>query len=89
MRGGAGHEVGLDDGEVLDDLVDPPVDRAREADLQLRGDEHLAERVREREPEELQLVAAQQTETLDRRCLVGQLPCVSSTPFGLPVVPEV
>ena len=35
MRGAAGHEGRLDDGEVVDDLVDPAVDGGREADLAL------------------------------------------------------
>ncbi len=43
-----------DRGEVLDDLVDAPVHRGREADPQLGGPDHLPEDVGEGEPEELE-----------------------------------
>ncbi len=64
------HEGRLDDGEVLDDLVDPPVDRGREAELQAGGEQHLAEDVREREPEVLEVVLVQGARRLGGRALV-------------------
>ena len=54
--GRGAHEGRPDDGEVVDDLVDPPVDGGGEADLQRQGEQHLAEDVRQREPEVLQVV---------------------------------
>ena len=61
------HEGRPDDAQVLDDLLDAAVDRGRESDAQLRRPDHLAEDVREREPEELQVVAvAQDAGLLDR-----------------------
>ena len=66
----SGHEGGLDDGHVVDDLLDAPVDGGREADLQAGGDEHLAEDVRERQPEELQVVLAEGAHRLDDGTLV-------------------
>ena len=52
------HERRLHHREVVDDLVDPAVDGGREAARELRGEQHLAERVRHRQPEELQVVLA-------------------------------
>ena len=69
--------------EVVDDLVDPAVYGAREPDLQLRGDQHLAERVRQRQPQELQLVAAEQVEALDRCGLVGPVAVRELDALGL------
>ena len=66
-RGGA-HERRLHDGEVLDDLVDAAVDRGGEAAGQLGRDQHLAERVRHRQPQELQVVLVEDVAARDRPC---------------------
>ena len=65
------HERRADHGEVVDDLVDPAVDRGREAAGELGGEQHLAERVRHRQPQELQVVLVEDVLRLDRRALVG------------------
>ena len=48
------HERRFDHPGVLDDLVDATVDGAGEPARQLGGDQHLAEGVRERQPQQLQ-----------------------------------
>ena len=52
---GTRHEGRPNCREVLHDLVDAAVDGGGEADLQLHGRQHLAERVRERQPQVLQV----------------------------------
>ncbi len=64
------HERRLHDAEVLDDLVDPAVDRGREAAGELGGEQHLAEGVRHRQPQELEVVLVQDVLHLDRGALV-------------------
>ena len=64
------HERRLHDAEVLDDLVDPAVDGGREAAGELGGEQHLAEGVGHRQPQELQVVLAQDVLGLDRGALV-------------------
>ncbi|OPZ51751.1 MAG: hypothetical protein BWY91_02602 [bacterium ADurb.BinA028] len=76
-RGGT-HEGGLDDGQVVDDLVDLAVDRGREAHLQRQGEQDLAEHVGQRQPEELQVVLVEDPDGVDGRRfidnrVVGQL----------------
>ncbi|CAB4959118.1 unannotated protein [freshwater metagenome] len=66
----AGHEVRSEVGQVIDDLVNPTVNGTREADLQLCRQQHLAKRVSERKPQQLELVSADQSERLDRGTLV-------------------
>ena len=72
-RGGA-HERRLHHAEVVDDLVDPAVDRGREAARELGGEQHLAERVRHRQPQELQVVLVEDVLDLDRGALVDPGP---------------
>ena len=64
------HERRLHDAEVLDDLVDPAVDRGREAAGELGGEQHLAERVGHRQPQELQVVLVEDVLDVDRLALV-------------------
>ena len=64
------HERRLHDAEVVDDLVDPAVDRGREAAGQLGRQQHLAERVRHRQPEVLKIGGAEDVHRRDRRALV-------------------
>ena len=47
-------EGGPEVGQVLDDLVDPPVHGRREPEAKLGRADHLPERVRQRQPEELE-----------------------------------
>ncbi len=75
------HERRLHDREVVDDLVDAAVDGGREADRELRGQQHLAERVRHRQPEELQVVLGEDVVGLDDRAFVG--PGVVAQPDAL------
>ena len=90
MRGAAPMKVGLHHGQVLDDLVDAAVDGGREADRQLGGQQHLAERVRHRQPQVLQVVERQDARwpAIASPSYVQPL-CRSRTPLGRPVVPEV
>ena len=67
----AGHEGRSDRREVLDDLVHPPIDGGGEANLELDGLEHLAERVRQRQPEELQVVDGEDLDRLGAGADVG------------------
>ena len=53
MRGRRAHEGRLHHGEVLDDLVHAAVDGGGEAAGELGREQHLAERVRHRQPQEL------------------------------------
>ncbi|CAB4732085.1 unannotated protein [freshwater metagenome] len=64
------HEGRLDDPEVLDDPVHAAVDRGGEAAGQLGREQHLAERVRHRQPQELQVVLAEDALHLDGGALV-------------------
>ncbi|CAB4944557.1 unannotated protein [freshwater metagenome] len=66
----AGHEVRSEVGKVIDDLVNPTVNGTREANLQLCRQQHLAKRVSERKPQQLELVSADQSKRLDRGTLV-------------------
>ncbi len=70
MRGAAPMNVGFTDAAVVDDLLDPAVDRGREPAGELRGEQHLAERVRHRQPQELQVVLVEDVLHLDRGALV-------------------
>jgi hypothetical protein len=60
------HERRLHHGEVVDDLVDAPVDGGGEADLQREGEQHLAEDVGQRQPEVLQVARVQDVHRVDR-----------------------
>ena len=64
------HERRPDDPEVVDDLVDAPVDGGGVADRQLGGHQHLAEGVGHRQPAELEVLVAQDALCLDGRALV-------------------
>ncbi len=64
------HERRLHDAEVLDDLVDAAVDGRGEAAGQLRRQQHLAEGVGHRQPQELQVVLVEDPLHLDRLALV-------------------
>ena len=66
-----GHEGRLHDRRIVDNLVDPPVDRRGETDLALYGDQHLTEHVRQRQPQELQVIRTEHPDPLDRGALVG------------------
>ena len=70
MRGAAPMNVGFTTAEVVDDLVDPAVDGGREAARELGGQQHLAERVGHRQPEELQVALVEDVLHLDRGALV-------------------
>ena len=81
----AGHEeVGFDDGHVVDDLLDASVDGSREADLQTGGDQHLAEDVREGQPQELEVVLGQGSHRLDDGSLVDDAVLDEPHPLGPP-----
>src|SRR3546814_13152807 len=54
------------DREVVDDLVHAPVHRGGEADRELRREQHLAEGVGHRQPQELQVVLGEDALDLDR-----------------------
>ncbi len=75
------HERRLDDRQVVDDLGDPSVDRRREADRDLRRQEDLAERVRHRQPEELQVVLGEELAGEDDRTFVR--PAVVAQAYAL------
>ena len=64
------HERRLHDAQVVDDLVDAAVDRGGEAARELRGEQHLAERVGHRQPQELEVALVEDVLRLDRRALV-------------------
>ena len=70
MRGAAPMKVGFTTPEVLDDLVDPAVDRGREAAGELGREQHLAERVGHRQPQELQVVLVEDVLDVDGLALV-------------------
>ena len=76
------HERRLHDAEVVDDLVDPAVDRGGVADRELRGQQHLAEGVRHRQPAELEVVLAEDVLRLDRRALVDPRPVPQPDALG-------
>ena len=57
-RNGA-HDRRPDDGEVLDNLVDPAVDDGRKADLQRQRQHDLAEGMRERKPQIVEILIGQ------------------------------
>ena len=78
------HERRLDDGEVVDDLVRPAVHRGREAAGELGRQQHLAERVRHRQPEVLQVVLGEDALRLDRGALVGPRLVPQPHALGLP-----
>ena len=65
------HEGRAHRGEVVDDLLDAPVDRCREADQQRQRQHHLAERVRQRQPQVVQVVGAEDVQRVDGRGGVG------------------
>ena len=67
---GRAHERRADLHHVVDDLVDPAVDRGGKADSELRGEQHLAEGVGQRQPQQLHVVGAQQVKRDDRAGLV-------------------
>ena len=60
------HERRGDDGEVVHDLVNPPVQCGREPDLQRQGEQYLAQNVRKGQPEVLQVVLAQNADGVNR-----------------------
>ena len=68
------HPGGLDHGQVVDDLVQSAVDGGRAAAVHRDREEHLAEDVRQRQPQELGVVLADEVEAVDRRALVGEGP---------------
>ena len=69
-----GHERRPEYGQVLNDLVHPAVDRRGKPDLQLHRRKHLAERVRQRQPQVLQVVAAQDPHGLGPGTDIGPAP---------------
>ena len=71
------HEGRAHGGEVVDDLVDAPVDRCRKPDHQRQRQHHLAERVRQRQPQVVQVVGTEDVQSVNGRGgvrprLVGQ-----------------
>src|SRR5690606_11081843 len=78
---GTRHERGLDLAEVVDNTVEVAVDRRGEADAQLERLERLAERVRQRQPEILEVVDIQDFERVDRNPYVH--PVVVDQPDAL------
>ena len=70
--GRGAHEGRPDHREVVDDLVDAPVDGRGEADLQRQHEQDLAEDVRERQPQELQVVRREQRDGVDGGALVDE-----------------
>ena len=76
--------------EVVDELVDPAVHVGRQADVDDAADQRLAERVRQRQPQVLQVVRlAAGPSSACATPSQHQPACSSSTPLGRPVVPEV
>ena len=75
------HERRGDDRQVVDDPVDPAVHRGGRAGRQLGREQHLAERVRQRQPQVLHVVRGQQLEGVDRHALVD--PAVLGEPDAL------
>ncbi len=71
MRGTGAHDGGLHFGKVVDDLVDAPVDRCRKPDYQRQRQHHLAERVRQRQPQQVQVVGTENVRGIDGRRGVG------------------
>ena len=59
------HDCRTHDSEVLDDLVDATVDRRREPDRQRQRQHHLAEGMRQWQPQEVQVVRAQDLQGVD------------------------
>ena len=84
MRGAAPMKVGRDDGQVVDDLLDGAVDRGREADGQLRRQQHLPEGVCERQPQVLHVVEREDVLLLDGVPLVGPRRVTQPHPLGTP-----
>ncbi len=78
------HERRLHHAEVVDDLVDPAVDRGGVADRELRGQQHLAEGVRHGQPAELEVVLVEDALGLDRRSLVDPRPVPQPDTLGPP-----
>ena len=76
------HEGRLHDAEVVDDLVDAAVDGGGEAAGELRRQQHLAERVRHRQPQELQVVLVEDVLRLDRGALVDPRPVPEPDALG-------
>ena len=65
------HERRPDDREVVDDLLHPAVDGGEEADRELGRQQNLAERVGQREPQELGVVDGEDPKRLDGDAFVG------------------
>ena len=70
MRGAPAMNVGFTSAKPIGDLVDASVDGGGEPDLQHGGEQHLAERVRERQPQELDVVDRQDLDSIDAGTLV-------------------
>ncbi|MET3803163.1 hypothetical protein ABIB25_000147 [Nakamurella sp. UYEF19] len=66
MRGAAAMKLGRISDKVVEDAIDTSVDRCGETDLVLRGEQQLPEDMRQRQPEELQVVGAD--DALGRDC---------------------
>src|SRR5690606_26017926 len=64
--GGGGHHGGPERAQVVGDAVEPPVDRGRHADVDHHDLQQLAERVRQRQPEEVEVVVLDQAQLADR-----------------------
>ena len=65
------HECRPHDGEIVDNHVDPSVDCGRKADLQRQREQHLAEDMRQRQPQVLQVIGPQDAHRVDGGGLVG------------------
>ncbi len=63
--GGGAHERRAHHREILDDLVHAAVHDGREADLDRHAQQHLAEHVRERQPQILEVVGSQNSQCVD------------------------
>ena len=68
--GGRAHEGRLHDAQVVDDLLDATVDRGSEAARHLGRHQHLAERVRHRQPAELEVALGEDALRADGLALV-------------------
>ena len=65
IRGAPHMNVGWTTAKVLDDLVDPAIHRRRETDVELDGDQGLAEDMAERQPQVLKVICADDVVRLD------------------------
>ena len=75
------HDGRPDDGEVLDDLVHPAVDDGREPDRQRQRQHDLAERMRKRQPQVIQILVGEHPEGI--HCGRGVGPGILGQPHAL------